>query len=306
VIPALSGPYDLGVVAVRAAIEVDPTTAQVTTVSDPLPRILEGVPLRTRFIRVNLDRPGFALNPTNCEPLSIQAQVSGEEGALSEPSAHFQVANCANLGFEPKLSLRFSGARKRAGDPALTATLIPHEGDANFRSTRVILPAAEQIDNEHIGAPCTRVQFAASQCPPSSLLGTATAESPLLDAPLSGPLYMRSNPERELPDVVADLHGQIHIVLVGHTDQVRGRIRSSFEDLPDVPVSAFSLALEGGEHGLLENGEGLCAKAQKATVSFGGQNGKATSGPTKVAVAGCKHRKHPRHKRVGKARRVSK
>jgi hypothetical protein len=173
----------------------------------------------------------------------------------------------------------------------------------------VILPAAEQIDNEHIGAPCTRVQFAAHECPASSLLGTATAQSPLLDQPLTGPLYMRSNPERALPDVVADLHGQLHVILVGHTDQSHHRIRSTFENLPDVPVSAFSLSLEGGEHGLLENGESLCAKAQKATVSFGGQNGKATSGPTKVAVAGCRKHKHPRHKRhkrLGKARRVSK
>ncbi len=68
VIPAVSGPYDLGNVVVRAAINVDQTTAQVTTVSDPLPQIIEGIPLRTRAIRVNLDRPEFAINPTNCEP----------------------------------------------------------------------------------------------------------------------------------------------------------------------------------------------------------------------------------------------
>ncbi|HWP33606.1 MAG TPA: hypothetical protein VNL97_07645, partial [Solirubrobacterales bacterium] len=241
VIPALSGPYDLGVVSVRAALEVDPETARVTAVSDPLPRMLDGVPLRTRFIRIALDRQGFALNPTNCDPFAVQATVSGEEGGLSEPSAPFQVANCADLPFAPKLRFRFTGSTTRGGNPALSTTLVPNTGDANFRSARVLLPKAEFIDNDHLGGPCTRVQFAANACPASSVLGTAKAESPLLDSPLEGPVYMRSNPERELPDVVADLHGQFHVVLAGHTDQAKGRIRSTFEGLPDVPVSGFSL-----------------------------------------------------------------
>ncbi|HWP33698.1 MAG TPA: hypothetical protein VNL97_08110 [Solirubrobacterales bacterium] len=300
VVPALSGPYDLGVVAVRAALQVDPDTAQVTTISDPLPQILEGIPLRTRFIRVSLDRTGFALNPTNCEPLAVQAQIAGTEGALAEPTTHFQVANCANLGFEPKLRLRFSGSTKRAGNPGLSTTLIPRGGDANFKSARVILPKAELIDNEHIAGPCTRVQFNADQCPPSSILGTARAESPLLDAALEGPVYLRSNPDRELPDVVADLHGQIHVVLVGHTDQVKDRIRSSFETLPDVPVSAFSLRLAGGKTGILQSSESLCKEAQKAKARFTGQNGKVISTPIKVAVAGCKKKaaKRKRHNRA--------
>jgi hypothetical protein len=300
VVPALSGPYDLGVVAVRAALEVDPETAQVSAVSDALPQILEGISLRTRFIRVSLDRSGFALNPTNCEPLSVGAQVAGTEGALAEPSTRFQVANCVNLGFEPKLKFRFSGSTKRAGNPGLSTTLIPRGGDANFRSVRVILPKAELIDNEHIAGPCTRVQFAAEQCPPSSVLGRAKAESPLLDSALEGPVYLRSNPDRELPDVVADLHGQIHIVLVGHTDQVKNRIRSSFEDLPDVPVSGFSLRLAGGKTGILQSSESLCRKAQRAKVRFTGQNGKVTSTPIKVSVAGCK-KKAAKRKRQGRA-----
>jgi hypothetical protein len=305
VIPALSGPYDLGVVAVRAALEVDPETARVTAVSDPLPRIIEGVPLRTRFIRIALDRAGFALNPTNCDPLAVGATVSGEEGATSQPSVPFQVANCADLGFSPKLRFRFSGSTTRGGNPALSTKLIPNPGDANFRSARVLLPKAEFIDNDHLNGPCTRVQFAADACPASSVLGSARATSPLLDQPLEGPVYMRSNPDRELPDVVADLHGQLHVVLAGHTDQAKGRIRSTFEGLPDVPVSGFSLSLAGARKGLLENSENLCLKAQKAIVILTGQNGKVSSGATKVQVAGCKGKaaKRGRHRRA-KARRA--
>src|SRR5262249_2866659 len=109
VIPAVSGPYDLGNVAVRAAIEVDSTTAQVTAVSDPLPQIIEGIPLRTRSILINLDRPDFTLNPTNCDGFAVKAQISGSEGAIAPAASHFQVANCGTLPFSPKLALRFSG-----------------------------------------------------------------------------------------------------------------------------------------------------------------------------------------------------
>jgi len=304
VIPALSGPYDLGVVTVRAALEVDPETARVTAVSDPLPRMLDGVPLRTRFIRIALDRQGFALNPTNCDPLAVGATVSGEEGGLFETAAPFQVANCADLGFSPKLRFRFTGSTARGGNPAISTRLLPNPGDANFRSARVLLPKAEFIDNDHLGGPCTRVQFAANACPASSVLGTAKAESPILDAPLEGPVYMRSNPERELPDVVADLHGQFHVVLAGHTDQARGRIRSTFEGLPDVPVSGFSLKLAGARKGLLENSENLCLKAQRVTVILFGQNGRRSAASPKVDIAGCRKRA-AKGKRKGRLGHVS-
>ena len=101
-VPALSGPYDLGVVPVRVAIDVDPETAQITAVSDPLPQIQEGIPLRTRFVRIALDRPGFALNPTNCNPFSVGATIAGDEGASASPSMRFQAANCTDLAFAPK------------------------------------------------------------------------------------------------------------------------------------------------------------------------------------------------------------
>jgi hypothetical protein len=80
VIPAVSGPYDLGTVAVRAAIHVDPVTARVTTVSDPLPEILEGIPLRTRSLRVNVDRKDFALNPKSGLGQRDRHRRSGSHG----------------------------------------------------------------------------------------------------------------------------------------------------------------------------------------------------------------------------------
>jgi uncharacterized repeat protein (TIGR01451 family) len=204
--PAVAGPFDLGNVVVRAALEVNPANAQVTVKSDPLPQIIDGVPLRLRSIVARIDRPDFTLNPTNCQPMSISATVAGSSGASSSPTDSFQVGGCNALGFKPALSLSFKGQNKRSGNPALTAILKAPIGEANIAKTAVLLPSSEFIDNAHINNPCTRVQFNANACPPSSILGTATAYTPLLDQPLTGPVYFRSNGgERELPDMVVDL-----------------------------------------------------------------------------------------------------
>ena len=298
VIPAISGPYDLGAVAVRAAIKVDPTTAQVTTVSDPLPRILEGVPLRTRSITVNLDRPDFALNPTNCDPFAVNATIDGDEGARASLSSRYQVANCSILPYAPKLSLTMSGGVNRRGHPAIHALLQTGAADANTRSTAVTLPKGELLDNAHISSICTRVQFAAGSCPESSRIGEAEARSPLLDQPLTGSVYLRSS-SNKLPDLVIDLKGQISFTAVARIDSVDGRLRTTFETVPDVPLGTFVLNLQGGAKGLVTNSEGLCGAKKRATVRMTGQNGDVMNSKPKLRVAcggkaGQKHRHQSR------------
>ena len=187
VIPAVSGPYDLGNVTIRAAVYVDPVTAEVTTVSDPLPQIVEGVPLRTRSILVSLDRPGFTLNPTNCDRRSVTATVGGSEGGTANLSSHFQVANCSALDYQPGLKLSASGGFMRRGHPAIHAEFTARQGEANTSRVTVTLPKGEQLDNSHIETVCTRVAFAADSCPQGSAIGWAEVTTPLLDAPLSRP-----------------------------------------------------------------------------------------------------------------------
>ena len=272
-VPALSGPYDLGVVAVRVALRVDPETAQVTAVSDPLPQIQEGVPLRTRFVRIVLDRQEFALNPTNCDPFAVRATIGGDEGASAFPSPHFQMANCTDLPFDPKLSLRLSGGTRRAKNPALHAVLRARPGEANLARLVVLLPHSEFLDNAHVQSPCRAAEFAAEECPPGSLIGYATAESPLIDKPLAGPVLIRTSIHR-LPDMVIALRGQFRIDLVAQVDSVRGRLRARFKALPDVAVSRVRLTLAGGRRGLLENSEDICRGMQRARVKLVGQNGR--------------------------------
>ena len=303
VIPAVSGPYDLGAVAVRAAINVDRTTARVTTVSDPLPQILEGIPLRTRSILVDLDRQDFALNPTNCGSFSVDTSVSGDQGGVAAPQAHFQVANCADLPYSPKLSLKLSGGVNRLGHPAIHSVFTAGAGEANSRTISVALPPDEQLDNAHVGNICTRVDFAKHNCPADSVIGSAEASTPLLDAPLDGSVYLRSNPEHNLPDLVVDLKGQLDIELAGRIDSAKGGgLRTTFETVPDAPVSQFVLNLAGGSKGLLINSESLCGAPKKATVRMTGQNGKALNTRVKLqATCGSKAR-HKRHRRPGAGR----
>jgi len=277
VVPAVAGPFDLGVVVTREALDLDPTTAQVTVsgaASEPIPTILQGVPLRLRDLRIETDRPQFTLNPTNCEEKQVQALALA--GSLAAPlTARFQASSCGSLAFRPKLSLRLRGKTRRSGHPALHSTLTPRPGDANIGAATVLLPRSLQIDNAHINNPCTRVQFNAGQCPPGSVLGTARAFSPLLEQPLEGPVYFRSNGgERELPDIVADLHGQFRIIVVGFVDARNARIRTRFLSVPDAPVSKFLLSLKGGKAGLLVNNQNICAAKQRTRLTLVGQNGR--------------------------------
>jgi hypothetical protein len=300
VTPAVAGPFDLGTVVVRNALNVDPVTTQIHVVSDPIPTILQGIPLDIRQVAVSIDKPSFTLNPTNCEGTQVGASalsVFNQSASLSTP---FAVGGCGALKFKPSLKLSLKGQTKRAGDPALTAVLKAPSGEANIARTTVILPKTQFIDNRHINNPCTRVQFNegpgnGSACPPKSILGTAKAYSPLLEAPLEGPVYFRSNGgERKLPDLVASLGGQIHVNLVGFIDSVKAgkegsRVRTRFAEVPDAPVSRFELRLYGGKRGLLQNSRNLCKDFGPATVQMNGQNGKISDSESKIAVD-CKSR----------------
>jgi len=281
VVPAQAGPFDLGLVVNRSAIYVDPETALATAVTDPLPQFLEGVPVYYRTLNVTLDRPEFTLNPTSCAAKKISATVTATSGAVAKPTDGFQATNCAKLPYKPKLRIRLKGSTKRSGNPSLEAVLTQKPHQANTAAAAVTLPSSEFIDNAHINNPCTRVQFNEGKCPKNSILGYAVAITPLLGNPLKGPVYFRSNGgQRELPDIVADLRGQIHITLVGYIDSVHrkgselSRVRTRFAKVPDAPVTKFTMTLYGGKKGLIENHVNLCRAAHRAKLLFSGQNGR--------------------------------
>jgi hypothetical protein len=298
VTPAVAGPFDLGNVVVKTALQVNPETAKVTAVSDPLPTILQGIPLDVRSVAVSLDRPDFTLNPTSCDPMEVTGSLTSTLGQAAPLANRFQVGECTRLGFKPNLRIKLKGSTKRTGNPALTATVTyPSGGYANIASASVALPHSEFLDQGHIKTICTRVQFAADQCPAGAIYGKAKATTPLLDQPLEGPVYLRSS-SNPLPDLVVDLRGQIHVALVGRIDSVNGGIRTTFDSVPDAPVSKFTLEMQGGAKGLLENSRDLCKTVNKATATFTGQNGKAKElRPALQAQCGKKPSKKSKRRR---------
>ena len=289
--PAISGPYDLGNAVVRVALNINPETAQITAASDPLPEIMGGIPLRLRSIRIELNRGDFALDPTNCAPFAVSATVGGNQGAEARLSEHFQMANCGTLPFAPTLALSLTGPTTRAKNPSLHAILSAKGGEAGIARTMVSLPRSELIDNAHIKDPCTRVQFAegatpGEHCPSGSMIGYAKAETPLLEKPLEGPVFLRSAPENKsgLPDIVAALNGQINIDLDGKINTVNGRLQTNFSAVPDAPVTKFMLTLDGGNKGLLQNSINLCKSPLSTLASLAGQNGKVDHQNQRLAV----------------------
>jgi hypothetical protein len=312
------GPFDLGTVVIRSALKINPETAEVfidATGSDAIPHIIKGIPVHARDIRVYVDKPEFVLNPTNCERTSTASTVLGSGlnfGSDSDDvpitvTSPFQAADCGSLGFAPKLDLSLKGSTKRGGTPKFKAVLTARKGDANIGEAQVTLPHSEFLEQAHIKTICTRVQFKegivpGEKCPAASIYGYAKATTPILDEPLQGPVYLRSS-SHNLPDLVAALNsGKINIALAGHIDSVKGgRIRNTFEVVPDAPVTKFTLEMQGGKKGLLVNSTNLCKSTNRAISHFVGQNGKV-SDTNPVLKADCKKaKKQKKSKRAARS-----
>jgi hypothetical protein len=292
VVPAQAGPFDLGVEVVRSAVFVDPITAKATAMTDPLPQRIEGIPIVYRTIHVILDRPGFTLNPTSCAAKETSAALASAAGQTASASSPYAAANCSKLAFSPKLSLRLFGGTRRGAHPKLRATVKMPKNGAGIASAAVSLPRSEFLENANIRTICTRVQYAADDCPAASAYGTAVAHSPLFDFPLEGPAYLRSS-SNPLPDLVMKLRGPatmpIAVDLVGRVDSVNGGLRTTFDAIPDAPVSDFTLTMQGGKKSLIVNSTDLCRGSHRATGAFTAHNGASYTVHPQLKTA-CKKR----------------
>jgi len=306
VTPAVAGPFDLGTVVVRVPLFVDPETAQIHAVTNAIPDVYGGAKLDISSVFVNVNQKEFTLNGTNCSKLATTGSLKGGGADPTNPatfssfgvSSPSQLIDCDKLGFHPKLYLRLFGGTKRSKHPRLRATLKARPGDANIARASVGLPHALFLDQASLSKICTRVQFAANACPKKSVYGHARAFTPLLGQPLEGPVYLRSS-NNTLPDLVAHLQGQVDIDLVGRIDSFKGGIRTTFDRVPDVPVSKFTMTLPGGKHGLLVASKNLCKGRVKAIVQIKGQNGKRANKRQKVRTP-CGKKRHGKRKHHGK------
>ena len=258
---------------VRGALGIDPNSAQASVALDPLPQILQGIPLHYRTIRLVLDRPGLIRNPTSCEPARITATVTAAGGASTNLGNRFQAADCTALSFRPDIDVRFSDPARNA-HPQIDVELDPRGADANLAAASFTLPAGELLDFHRIRALCAR-GLAPEQCPRASRLGYAHLLSPMLPEPLKGTIYLRA-PSHRYPDLIAELRGGgVRVLVHGRTAAAPdGRLRVIFTRLPDLPLTRASFTLAGGRGGIIVNSEALCARSLRAGVNLSGHNGK--------------------------------
>ena len=289
-VPVVAGPFrgaaQLSDIVVRQAVHVDPVTAQVRVVSDPLPLIHHGIPLRIRELHVTVDRPGFMVNPTNCSPKQVRTTVTSVDGTVAEPARHFQATGCAGLPFRPRMGMRLTGRRQTrdGGHPGVRTVVTQPPGQANIRKATVRLPLTLALDPERAQSDdlCEYEDGLRAQCPRESIIGHARAVSPLLNRPLTGPVYFvknvrihprTGNPIRTLPTLLATLRGEIAIDLRARTDTRRGKLVTTFPLVPDAAIKRFRLNLFGGRRGILVVNRDICGR-QVTESDLDGQNGK--------------------------------
>jgi hypothetical protein len=315
-VPAVAGPYDLGDVIVKASVYVDPETAQISVVSEALPRVVKGIRLFVQDVRVNVDRPDYTVTPTSCAPASVLGDIRDPADRSALRATRYQVGDCARLRLTPKLRLRVSGRRqmRTGGHPALHARLTQPSGQANIARAKVTLPKSLVLDPtnaNNAGLLCSYEQGLAADCPASSIIGYARAVSPLLKRPLAGPVYFvqgkRRDPRtgnliRTLPSILATLEGEIAVTLRGKTSATAKGLTTTFPVIPDAAVSSFAIDLKGGKRkGILtvtKTAQGanqtLCRKPQTATTAYTGHNNRRASTRTRLKTPCAKAGKSKR------------
>jgi hypothetical protein len=273
VVPAIAGPLDLGTVVLRVAVGVDRSDAHFHVVADPLPQILQGIPLRLRTIAVNLDRPNFVRNPTSCAARTVTGVITSAEGANAVVSSPFAATGCKQLPFSPKLTAKFTGGKsqtKSGRHPGISVTLTQTKGQAAARRVVLTLPSSVALDAARLSL-CSRDRWLSDSCPAASQVGTAKATTPILSQPLSGPIYLVNS--SGLPVIGVQLNGQVKPRLEGQSSVVGRRIRTTFASVPDVPLASFVLSFRNGSKGILKSGSNLCRSRQSASLQMVGQNG---------------------------------
>jgi Domain of unknown function DUF11 len=307
VVPAVAGPFDLGTVVVRAAIHIDPHTAQVSIDSDPFPQSLDGIPLRLKTVGVMVDRPGFIFNPTSCAPQSLTGTIASAQGADAGVSSPFAVAGCAALAFKPSFKVSTQARTSKKGGASLDVKVgYPKGVQANIRSVAVTLPKQLPSRLTTIQQACTQAVFDANpaSCPAGSVIGTATARTPILASALMGPAYLVSHGGAAFPDLVVILQGEgVTVQLIGSINIKKGVTSSTFASVPDAPISAFELKLPEGPHSglaavLPAKAKGnLCGTSLAMPTTITGQNGAQVRQSTKIAVSGCPKAKRKTRKK---------
>lgn len=308
VVPAIAGPFNLGQVVVRARISINPYTAQVTATTDALPQLVNssGIPTDVRTVNVTIDRPGFTFNPTNCSPQSVDATVTAIGGQSASPMYPFEVSGCAALPFRPGFAVSTQAKTSKADGASLTVKVSSTHGQANIAKVHVTLPKQLPSRLSTLQKACLASVFVANPagCPAGADVGTATAITPLLAQPLTGPAYLVSYGSAKFPDLVIVLQGEgVTLDLDGNTDIKNGVTTSTFNAIPDAPISAFTLNLPEGPHSALAGYGNFCKTKLTMPTVLTGQNGARITQTTKITTTGCPKSREAKHGKKARSRK---
>jgi hypothetical protein len=330
VVPAIAGPFNFGNVVVRQALYIDPTDAHVIDVSDPFPTILRptgadgqtvGIPIRLRRVDVQIDRPNFTFNPTNCAKLQVAGAITSTQSQSSALATPFQVTNCGALKFTPKITVTTAAKTSKAKGSSLIFKISYPKGAMGsqswFNEAKFDLPKQLPARLTTIQKACLASVFESNPagCPPASLIGRAVVRTPVLPDPLAGPVYFVSHGGAKFPDAVLVLQGDgVKVNLRGETFISKAGITSAtFRNTPDVPFESIEVIVPQGPFS--EFGSNLPAKAKNSFCGqklvmptfFKAQNGLEFKQNTKVGVTGCpkakkkkRHKAHRAHRHHGK------
>jgi hypothetical protein len=311
VVPTVAGPFNLGNVVVRSKINVDPFTAALTVTSDPFPQVIDGIPLRLRTANVTIDRPGFIINPTNCEQQHITATIASAQGAQAQVSAPFASSGCRGLKFTPTFKASTSGRTSHEGGASLDAEVLYPTGEqgaeANIRSFKVELPKQLPARLSTLQKACTEATFQANPagCPAASVIGIARVSTSLLPVKLSGPVYFVSRGGERYPQLEIVIQGYgVRVDVVGDTfiNSKTGITSTTIASAPDVPFDSFELYLPEGRTSALAANGNLCASTLRMPTTFTAQNGAQINQNTKLTVTGCPKARHARSARTASHR----
>ncbi len=292
VVPAVAGPYDLGLIVVRAAIDINPATAQATIVSDPLPQSVDGVPLRVQTVNVTVGEQGnFTFNPSSCAEKSIDATLVSAQGTSIPAASRFQAAGCQALPFHPLLTASTLGHTSKQDGAGLHVGIISAGiGQANIHKVELTIPNILPSRLTTLQKACREAQFNANPagCPPESDIATAVVHTPLLNAPLTGPVYFVSHGGAAFPDTEIILQGEgVKLVLDGHTDIKHGITYSRFETVPDAPFTSFEFNAPEGPYSIFSANANLCQTEVRLPTTITAQNGEVIKQSTLVEPEGC-------------------
>jgi hypothetical protein len=291
-VPVIAGPFNLGNAITRATINVEPKTGRVI-VGSYLPSIVAGgVPTRIRSVTLEINKPGFLSNPTNCAALATESTITGLGKSASSVnlSSPFQVGNCGALAFKPSFKAATGGKPSKALGASLETTINQPTGEANIKSVVVQLPKQLPSRLTTLQKACAAATFEANPagCSPESIVGSARANTPVLPNKLTGLAYLVGHAGAAFPDLDLVLDADnVRVILVGNTNIKNGITTTTFATTPDVAVSSITVNLPMGPHSALASYGSLCTSPLVMPTTIVSQNGITFKQNTIIKPVGC-------------------